>query len=67
MHGFAFNVSTDLSYFQHIVPCGISDRGVTSLKNILKREVLMEEVCERYIAAFENVFDVTLTNSLAML
>ena len=58
MHGFAFNVNTDLSYFEHIVPCGIADRGVTSLKKILGREVTMEEVRSRYVEAFEKVFEV---------
>ena len=42
-HGFAYNVSTDLRYFDLIVPCGIADRGVTSLERILKRPV---EPCE---------------------
>jgi len=60
MHGFAFNVNTDLSYFEHIVPCGISDRGVTSLKRILGQSVDMEEVRGRYCAAFERVFDAEL-------
>ncbi len=60
MHGFAFNVNTDLSYFQHIVPCGISDRGVTSIAKILGRNVDMEEVRGRYCAAFEGVFQVEL-------
>jgi len=60
MHGFAFNVNTDLSYFQHIVPCGISDRGVTSLATVLGHEVPMEQACERYVTAFESVFDVSL-------
>ncbi len=44
MHGFAFNVNTDLSYFDHIVPCGISDKSVTSIKKELGHEVDMHEV-----------------------
>ncbi len=44
MHGFAFNVNTDLSYFNHIIPCGISDKSVTSLEKELGREVDIEEV-----------------------
>ncbi|QZY53600.1 lipoyl(octanoyl) transferase LipB [Crassaminicella profunda] len=39
MHGFAFNVNTNLNYFRWIVPCGISDRGVTSVQNIIGRAV----------------------------
>jgi len=66
MHGFAFNVNTDLSYFEHIVPCGISDRGVTSLKKILGRDISMAEVRERYVAAFESVFEVSFSESVAI-
>lgn len=44
MHGFAFNVNTDLNYFNHIVPCGIKDKDVTSLERELGRKVEMEEV-----------------------
>ncbi len=58
MHGFAFNVNTDLSYFEHIVPCGISDRGVTSLGKILGREIPMDEVISRCVHAFETVFQI---------
>ena len=43
-HGFALNVSTDLAWFQHIVPCGIHDRDVTSMERLLARPVLLEEV-----------------------
>jgi len=59
MHGFAFNVNTDLSYFDHIVPCGISDRGVTSLKKILGKKISMDELHERYVSAFESIFSVS--------
>lgn len=55
-HGFALNVSTDLSFFDLIVPCGISDRGVTSLHQ-LGRTVSIPEVEDRIVRHFEQVFD----------
>ncbi|MDH5610031.1 MAG: lipoyl(octanoyl) transferase, partial [Cyclobacteriaceae bacterium] len=47
MHGFAFNVNVDLDYFSNIVPCGISDKAVTSLQRELGREMDMAEVEEK--------------------
>jgi len=55
-HGFAFNVSTDLSYFGLIVPCGIEDRGVTSLSRLLGRSVPQSEVEDRIAGRFSEVF-----------
>ena len=46
MHGFALNVNTDLDYFSNIVPCGINDKAVTSMKKELKKEVDMQQVKE---------------------
>ncbi len=60
MHGFAFNVNTDLSYFQNIIPCGIADKGVTSMRQELGREVDMNEVKARLKVEIANLFDVEL-------
>lgn len=60
MHGFAFNVNTDLGYFGNIVPCGIQDKQVTSLEKELGRALPMEEVKEEVRHRFEEVFDVEL-------
>ena len=49
-HGFAYNVSTDLRYFDLIVPCGIADKRATSLEKLLGRNVKMEEVSPRIAA-----------------
>ena len=57
MHGFAFNVNTDLSYFDYIVPCGIRDKQVTSLEKELGRKISMEEVKEKVKSNFEKVFE----------
>jgi lipoyl(octanoyl) transferase len=55
-HGFALNVATDLSHFDLIVPCGIQDRGVTSLERLLGRGVPMAEVEAVVERAFSSVF-----------
>ncbi len=57
MHGFAFNVNTSLNYFKLIVPCGISDKGVTSLQNLLKQQIPLETVSNRLAYHFGEVFE----------
>lgn len=59
MHGFALNVNTDLTYFNHIIPCGIQNKSVTSLKTELGRSVAMEDVKEKVKRNFASVFDVS--------
>ena len=59
MHGFAFNVNSDLSYFKNIVPCGINepDKDVTSLQKELGREIDITEVKEKLKSHFASVFE----------
>ncbi len=64
MHGFAFNINTDLTYFNHIIPCGISDKQVTSLEKELGLKINMEEVKEKVKRNFEKVFDAGLVSEL---
>ena len=56
-HGLAFNISTDLSFFDLIVPCGIADKGVTSLSVELGCAVTVDEVADGFVQAFAAVFD----------
>lgn len=69
MHGFALNVNTDLNYFNHIIPCGIQNKKVTSIKEELGSEVDIKEVKEKLKKNFSKVFDVSIVeatqNSLA--
>lgn len=60
MHGFAFNVNTDLGYFDHIVPCGIRDKDVTSLQRELGREIDIEEIKAKIQKYFSEQFDAEL-------
>jgi len=57
-HGFALNLATDLRYFQQIIPCGIADKGVTSLEQLLGSAPARAEVEQRVAAAFGAVFGV---------
>ncbi len=56
MHGFALNVNTDLNYFNYIVPCGITDKSVTSMQKELGRVIDEQEVKDKLIAEFGQVF-----------
>lgn len=60
MHGFAFNVNSDLSYFNHIIPCGIEGKAVTSLQKLYGKEIDIGEVKERIVFHFQNVFNIRL-------
>lgn len=56
IHGFALNVNTDMKYFDYIIPCGISDKQVTSMQRELEKEVDYEEVKEKIKKHFVDVF-----------
>ncbi len=62
-HGFALNVSTNLSHFDFIVPCGIADKGVTSLEKLTGNRLAMRDAEDAVALAFARVFERTLIDS----
>lgn len=60
MHGFAFNIQPDLSYFNHIIPCGIADKAVTSLAQEVGQPVNALEVAQKVLAHLATVFGMEL-------
>lgn len=57
MHGFAFNINTDLKLFSGIIPCGITDKDVTSLNRELKKQISLNEVKEKIMHHFDVIFN----------
>ena len=64
MHGFALNVDNDLSYFENIITCGISNKSVTSITNEIANQVDKYDVKEKIIKNFENIFSAKLINGI---
>ncbi|KAM6099911.1 octanoyl-[acyl-carrier-protein]:protein N-octanoyltransferase LIPT2, mitochondrial [Theristicus caerulescens] len=62
-HGLALNCCTDLTWFDHIVPCGLEGKGVTSLSRELGRHVTVDHVLQPFLDSFQEVFDCTLVFS----
>lgn len=62
MHGFALNVNSDLGYFDHIIPCGIKGKAVTSLEAELNKKVPLDEVKATILKHFKNLFKVEIVN-----
>ncbi len=62
MHGIAINVNTNLKFFQYIVPCGITDKGVTSFEKELGKKISLTEISNLFIAIFEKEFAIKFTN-----
>jgi len=64
MHGLAFNVNSDLQFFSNIIPCGIFHKGVTSMKKILGIEMNMNEVKNKMLSSFQNVFKIDIIEEM---
>jgi lipoyl(octanoyl) transferase len=60
LHGFALNCTTDLAWFDAIVPCGLADRSVATLSELAGRDVTVDEMAPRVVRHFEDIFDRTL-------
>ncbi len=65
MHGIGLNVNTDLNYFDYIIPCGISDKGITSIQKEIGKSVDVLEVIEIFLGYFSELFDCKLINLLS--
>lgn len=59
MHGFSLNVDIDLSYFKHIIACGLKDFPQTSISSLLKKNISINDVKEQIVKSFETVFDIS--------
>jgi len=57
MHGIALNINTNLEYFKQIIPCGISDKAVTSLEEETGRKINLKEVQQKFEQHFAKIFD----------
>ncbi|NXK90785.1 LIP2M Octanoyltransferase, partial [Formicarius rufipectus] len=62
-HGLALNCCTDLTWFDHIIPCGLEGKGVTSLSHELGQHITVDHVLEPFLDSFQEVFDCTLVFS----
>ena len=58
MHGLAFNINTDLSLFNQIIPCGIVNKGVSSLAHELGRQISMTDIKKDMLSAFSRIFEI---------
>ena len=63
MHGTALNVSPDLTLFDNIIPCGIKEKSVSSISEVLSKDVQIEEVIPLYLSAFSEVFGVNVNEN----
>lgn len=61
-HGFAINVSPEMTHFDGIIPCGISEHHVTCMRDMLHKSVTTEQLIPYYVRAFESVFDCSINN-----
>ncbi|KAL1132419.1 hypothetical protein AAG570_010374 [Ranatra chinensis] len=61
-HGLALNCNIDLTWFDHIVPCGINDKGVTSLTNELGKDVNVDDVSPKFLSCFSETFSCDFVN-----
>lgn len=64
MHGIGFNVNTDLNYFNYIVPCGITDKAVTSVQKELGKEINMSEIKQKFTENLANIFAFDFVNKI---
>ncbi len=62
MHGFALNVNTELDYFNYIIPCGIQDKAVTSMKKELGKDIPMSDVEQKLLSKLAAVFEMKIIN-----
>ena len=60
MHGFSFNINPDLNYFNNIIPCGIKDKGVTSVSELKNRNIEINEIKNILLENFSHSFDAEL-------